>query len=448
MPYALEAQKLVYGGKVLGHHDGKAVFVAGGLPGELLEVEPRRRAKGVWQADLLRVLQPSPLRIQAPCPWYGECGGCHYQHMGYDAQLESKQAILLETLRRAGGIHWEGSVKVHAARPVQYRNQAVFKVASRPAGGCKVGFYRAGSHELISPRECLIVSPLLNRIFAQLQQTEWTAPQGSAAAKLAGCAEIELRADEADEAAMMVLWDCAPQLDQPALADALLQAIPPVKTVCFENGGRFTGFGAPDFSYSVGEFAYRVGAGSFFQASRTLVASLVASAMNCAGASGPGNEAPSACGSSAGVAFDLYAGVGLFALPLARVFDHVVAVECNPQAVKDLRYNTRLLGKERLRVVELPVEQFLRRCPRQQPRLALLDPPRTGAEAFALRALAALQPERIHYVSCHPPTLARDLRILTGCGYTIESVEMFDLFPHTFHIESLVKLKKGKPAAA
>lgn len=449
MPYTLEAQKLVYGGKILGHHNGEAVFVPRGLPGELLEVEPRRRAKGVWEAELLRVQQPSPLRIQAPCAWFGECGGCHYQHMSYDAQLESKRAILIETLRRVGGIRWEGPVKVHSAAPMRYRNQAVFKVASRPDGSCELGFYRAESHELISPRECLIISPLLNRIFMRLHEAEWTRPQGSAKAKLAGCEEIELRADHVDEKAMMILRGCAPEMETAVLAESLQQAMPAIQKVCFESGGRFACFGPPHFVYAACGFVYRLSAGSFFQASRTLLSSLIESATTLADAAGGADDERAAV--TAGkptVAVDLYAGVGLFTLPLARAFDQVIAVESNPQAALDLRCNISSLGKERVRVVELPVQDFLRRCSQQQPGLVLLDPPRAGAGASTLRALTALRPARIHYVSCHPPTLARDLKSLTASGYTLESVEMFDMFPHTFHIESLVKLKRGKPAAA
>ena len=159
MPFELTPHKLVYGGEALGYHQGRPVLVSHALPGERLEVEPVRTAKGVVHARLLRVLTPSPQRVDAPCPYFGRCGGCQYQHLGAEQQASAKREILRETLRRIGKITWSGEIPVHAAQPWNYRNQAQLKVARQPDGSVELGFFEAESHRLFPVDACLILSP-------------------------------------------------------------------------------------------------------------------------------------------------------------------------------------------------------------------------------------------------------------------------------------------------
>ena len=170
MPFKFTPHKLVYGGDALGHHEGRPVLVPHALPGELLEVEPVRTAKGVVHARLLRVLTPSAQRVDAPCPYYGGCGGCQYQHLGAAQQASAKQEILRETLRRLGKINWSGEISVHAAQPWNYRNQAQLKVAREASGSVKLGFFKAESHRLFPIDACLILSPRLNEVLKMLRE--------------------------------------------------------------------------------------------------------------------------------------------------------------------------------------------------------------------------------------------------------------------------------------
>lgn len=429
MPFELSPVKLVYGGDALGHHAGRAVLAPRVIPGERVEVEEVRTAKGVVHARPLRILQASPERIEPPCPYFGRCGGCQYQHLNPERQAAAKREILRETLRRLGAIHWETEIPLHAGPPWNYRNQAQLKVIRGEDGRAVVGFFEAESYRVVPVNACLILSPRLNAILGELRGDAW-------ASRLAACQEIELLADDQDEKVMVVLRGCtAPaqprkryRAELEALGRDCLAGLPGVVTVAVEEEKYLKVFGEPAIVYTVGEFRYRISPGSFFQVNRFLVQELTATVTD---------------GESGSTAIDLFAGVGLLSLPLARRFQDVVSVEAEAQAVADLAANAQASGMKNLRAVGDNVFDFLRRCAIREPDLVILDPPRAGVGVDALQLLVRLRPKRLHYVSCNPPTLARDLRFLLDQGYELNSVEFFDFFPQTYHIESLARLSAG-----
>ena len=464
--FEFTAQKLVYGGDALGYHQGRTVLVPRALPGERLEIEEVRTAKGVVHARPVRVLAASPERVEAPCPYFGRCGGCQYQHLAAERQTAYKRDILRETLRRLGRIAWEGDIPVHAASAWNYRNQAAFKVGrgaglkpgatSSEDGKIALGFFEAESHRLFPIDACLILSPRLNAILAELLKADW-------AGQLASFSEIELAADDRDENVRMTLdasrngrhAGVAPSYGEcEKLAGECLARLPGVVSVAIKRGRHLRVFGKQAICYAVGDFRYQVSAGSFFQASRYLVNDLVAAVT--AGPSGPGQpDGPDGPDGPNGpdrlarespargaLALDLYAGVGLFTLPLARGFDRVIGVEGNPHSAADLKANAEAHGLSNVRTVGDSAFDFLRRFAQTGPDLVVLDPPRAGVGFPALKLLAVIAPQRVHYVSCHPPTLARDLAFLIEHGYRLDSVDLFDFFPQTFHIESLAKLSR------
>ena len=420
MAFEITPQKLIYGGDALGHYQGRTILVPRALPGEILEVEEVRTAKGVTHAKPLRVLNAAPERVVPPCPYFGRCGGCHYQHLNYEHQTVWKREILRETLRRIGKIAWEQEIPIHASESWNYRNQAQFKV-SRSGGRVEFGFYEAESHRLVDVDECKIMSPRLNAALAELRAEGW--PEA-----LSDCNEIEVMADDRDEELMVTFAGELNTQKGEALAHEAPARIPTVSTVALKRRSGFSVYGAPTLNYRVGKFQYQISPGSFFQASRHLLLEMVAAVTS--GQSGP-------------LALDLYAGVGLFTLPLAESFAQVVGVEGNERAARDNRDNTRrnLLGN--IRAVGESAYDFLRRFAQVGPDLVVLDPPRAGVGTPTLELLAKLRPARVHYVSCHPPTLARDLAFLSANRYTLNMIEMFDFFPHTSHIECLAKLTRN-----
>jgi len=426
MSFELTPTKLVYGGDALGHHAGRAVLVPRVLPGERVEVEEVRTAKGMVHARPLRILQAAPERIDPPCPYFSRCGGCHYQHLTPELQSSSKREILRETLRRLGSIDWKGEIPVRAGPAWNYRNQAQIKVARQASGRVELGFFEVQSHRVYPVDNCLILSPRLNAVLGELRRPEWA--QG-----LATLREIDLAVDERDEEVMLALHSDAASAESEQVGRNLLERIHGAVCVTLVAKNRFRVLGKPGLHYSVGGIRYRVSPGSFFQVSRFLTLELVTSVTG---------------GEQGGLALDLFAGVGLFSLPLARRFERVVAVEANPIATSDLKANAEANGFPNLRAANETTYDFLRRFAQAEADLVVMDPPRAGVDAGSLKLLAALGPRKIHYLSCSPPTLARDLSFLVRHGYQLHSIELFDLFPQTYHIEALAKLAHREAAGS
>ena len=415
-------EKLVYGGEGLAHHDGSTVFVPFVIPAERVSAQPVEQKKKFVRARVERVLEPSPERAAARCPHYGVCGGCHYQHIPYEAQLRYKTEILRETLRRLGRIEWPGEITAHASPPWGYRNRAQWKIralgeASSASPG--IGYFRANSTALCAVEDCAVLSPLLLKSLLSLRTalTEKSLP--------AELREIEAFAG-GDDTKLLVTVTFArfpPRANQ--VAETLRRILPEIESLLFHdpNSERMELDGPGFVECNAADATYRVGHLSFFQVNRFLVDELV---REVAGGETTGR-----------LALDLFAGVGLFSVPLAKHFQRVVAVESNPAAARDLESNAS--GKGPIEVRAADVERFLEKY-KEKPDLILLDPPRAGLEPDAIRHLARIAPEHITYVSCEPPTLARDLAALNSAGYEISQVQLFDLFPQTFHIEALVRL--------
>lgn len=417
----LRIEKLIYGGDGLAHHDGNTVFIPFVLPGEEVEIRIVERKKKFLRGAVERLVAPAPARVSPPCAHFTVCGGCHYQHIPYDEQLRQKEAILLETLRRIGAVGFVGAVRLHPSPPLGYRNRAQWKNRATPAGPA-IGYHRAGSSALCAVEACPVLMPALEDALRRLRAL--------LAANSLPATLLELEAFASDDGRAL-LWNVAladfSSPPQP-LADALRAAVPETASVLLHDASRdsFELAGPGFISCRSGDFTFRVSHLSFFQANYSLAPELAAAALD---------------GASGRLALDLFAGVGLFTLPLAQRFSRVVAVESNLAAARDLEANLRA-AQLHAEVLALDVARALERFS-DRPDFVLLDPPRTGVEKAALERLIALSPPRIHYVSCDPATLARDLRLLLLAGYRLTALHLFDLFPQTFHIETLACLERA-----
>jgi len=454
-PFEFSPVKLVYGGDALGFQAGRTVLAPRVLPGERAEVEEVRRQKGVVHARPLRILEPSRERIEPLCGYFGRCGGCQYQHLPHSAQIAAKTEILRETLRRLGKVTWNEPIPAHFGPAWNYRNQAQLKIGKPSEGPSALGFFEAESNRLIPIDTCPILSPRLNALLAVLHSEPWIGA-------LANGREVELLADDRDAKVMLALtgnWDAQ---EAETLAHKCLVELAGVSTVAVMHDVGLRVFGEPHLTYEVGGFAYRLSPTAFFQSARFLLSDLVAAvvAADVAADVAPGFSPARAdlkvgatslpadlkVGStslgeeSGGVAIDLYAGVGLFTLPLARRFQQVIAVEAHPQAAADLAANARTVPGNRIRAVAGTAFDFLRRYAQVNPYLVVMDPPRAGVDAATLKLLVDVRPKRLLYVSCSPPTLARDLGFLLKHGYHLDGLDLFDCFPQTYHIESLARL--------
>ena len=423
-------EKLVYGGDGLAHHDGHTVFVPLVLPGELVEIDASARKKKFIRGRLERVMEPSAERVTAPCPHYGRCGGCQYQHMPYETQLRYKAEILRETLGRIGRIQWTGTIETQASPPFGYRNRAQWKLRANQegaAGSAGIGYFEMGTTTLCAVTECTILSPRLADTFSRLRQL---VSRGKA---LSAIDEIEAFADSNDEKILLNL--SAERLtDSPeSIAAALRESVPNVESILIQDrrADKFHLEGPGYLTYAAGGAQFRVGHLSFFQVNRFLIDPLVDAVI----------------GKDRGrLALDLFAGVGLFTVALTRQFERVIGVESNLAAAKDLETNLKESGGSSPSSRNATAEGFLSRW-HETPDLVVVDPPRAGIETEALAHLKKILPARIHYVSCDPATLGRDLAQLVGTPeaagpYEIESINLFDIFPQTYHMEVLVRLRR------
>lgn len=438
-------EKLIYGGDGLAHHEGSTVFVPFVLPAERVAVSPVEQKKKFVRARVDNLLEPSPQRLLPPCPHFGVCGGCNYQHIPYEAQLAYKAEILRETLRRIGRIDWTGEIKTHASLPWGYRNRAQWKIrppleatsdsagptasaANKGLAKLDIGYFRANSTALCAVDECAILSPLLLKtllglraslaaveIPRELREIEVFSNEGARETTNPGGSKLLLTANFGGFPSRLAEH-----------AETIRRVVPEAASILFHDPShdRMELFGPGFLETEAAGSKYRVGHFSFFQVNRFLVDDLV----------------QTVCDEENGrLALDLYAGVGLFSIPLAKRFERVIAVESNPAAVRDLETNMR--GQSTIEVRTADVERFLERN-KERPDLVILDPPRDGLAPDAAKRLARLQPARITYVSCEPPTLARDLAVLTEAGYECSEIHMFDLFPQTFHMETVVRLRR------
>lgn len=427
----LRVSKLIYGGDGLArlppdeHGSGKSVFLPFVLEDEQVEAEITEEKPGFARGRLQQILQPSVARVAADCPYFGRCGGCHYQHATYEHQLELKAAILRETLQRTGKIELPCELQIHASPPWHYRNRSRFKIRNLP--NFAVGYYGFRSHDFVAVDQCPISSPLINRALAAVAQL------GASDSAFADLREIEFFADAAD-ATLLVEAYCArgtTASEAQTIAGALLAGAPHAAGVTSFEEARdqnatpakvLARAGQLNIDYRTNSFSYRVSAGSFFQVNRFLIDELISAVVN---------------GLSGNMALDLYAGVGLFSLALARTFAQVIAVEASQTSFSDLRHN----APREVKAVRATTEQYLGQSSARAD-LVIVDPPRAGVGERSIRSLERMNPDQVVYVSCDPSTLARDLRNFSALGYKIEHAHLFDLFPQTFHIETVIRLAR------
>ncbi len=404
----LDLDAMAFGGEAIGRYDGQVVFVPYALPGERVRVAVERAKKGYSRTRLVDVLRRAPERVAPPCPYFGACGGCQYQHVAYSAQLAFKQAVVVEQLERIGGFADAVSLvrpTLGMVTPWEYRNQARFSLGRRYG---ELGFTRKETHHLLRIDYCWLMVPQINRALDVLQR------------RCPGLATHQVTIRYSPRTAQLLVEPAIPTVPelptgQPNLEEELLgHRFRVAPSAFFQVNTRPEARALPE-SLAVPWIAEREGTWSMAE----LLALTVLDRLGPA----PLERV-----------VDAYCGVGTFAVLLAERAAEVVGIEESPAAVRDARHNARDLPN--VRFEEGKTEQVL-------PRLAgpvdavVLDPARVGCHPAVLEALLALRPPRLVYVSCDPATLARDLKVLVAGGYALRSVEPLDLFPQTYHVESV-----------
>ena len=386
-------ERLAYGGDAVARHNGLAVFVPLAAPGERLRVRVTDLKKNFARAVIEQVLIPADSRREAPCRYFGECGGCQLQHINYAAQLEAKAGFVRDALERVGRIDWPHEIEIRHAGEFGYRARARIKIERRNEAPPRIGFARAGSRSVCDVASCAILLPELDAALASLREAVSNNPELIATS--GAVAEINIGAGDS--------------------------------AVSFEP--QVAGLPGGGLSRRVAGFSLRFSPATFFQVNPLMLETLVSEAV--------GKE-------SGSLAFDLFAGVGLFTLPLARHYARVIGVESDHRAVDFARENAEANGLTNVEVHRATAGSWLERCAALRntaPDLILLDPPRVGAANISPHVVAS-KASRITYVSCDPTTLARDLRKLLDGGYELRRVVALDMFPQTYHVETVVGLAR------
>ena len=386
----LRIRSLAAGGDgVAREESGRVVFVPDAAPGDLLRVRLHSTRKRFARGEILELLEAGPDRTEPGCPQVGTCGGCAWQHLRYAAQVEAKAEIVADALRRIGRFELSEPVTcIPSPSGFGYRGRARFLQWEDGLG------YRArGSHVGVRTDRCPVLHPELEPVL----RSSRPAQEGSDGME----------------------WEAALGSDGRA-------RLAPV------------GAPGPAVELDAGGHRLRVSHGVFAQANHLLLDALVERVVGAVRG-----------GAAAVSAVELYAGAGLFTLPLSGRFDQLWAVEANPAAVGDLRFNLERAGRSNVRVLEGDTEKMVPRLGIRAPDALLVDPPRVGMSPAALDAVVRLEPARIAYLSCDPSTLARDLASLRNEGYRLRDVVAFDLFPQTPHVEALATLEApGSPVRA
>jgi len=427
MKSTVEITDLAYGGKGVGRIDGKVVFVPFTAPGDVAEVEVIEDKKGFYEGRLVTVVTPSPHRVEHRCPHYGDCGGCSLQHISYDSQVSMKQKTLEETLRRIGGVEPDWfDPPTPSPSPWAYRTRARFH-----AEGERLGFHRLGTRDLVEVGECPVLNPVLTGALESLRE----ALKGVDTGRLYA-AEAAL-ADYPSTGGWTVLLHV--RESEPADWSAILGGAEGLRgfEVRCDPAGKFRGrkiaaSGERAIKYRVMGYPLTASVGVFTQVNLAANEHLVEKAAAYAAADGKATVA------------DLFSGMGNLTIPVGAGGGGAVGVETNPEAVKLGTENARGNGLDRVVFERGRAAEWLKRnlkgLEERRPLVIILDPPR-GGEPGATRTLTELSPERVVYVSCNPPTLARDVSRLFKGGLNPARAAMIDMFPQTYHIESVVGLE-------
>lgn len=413
----LSVEKLVPGGDGFLHlPDGRAVFVRGAAPGDRIRIKRLEKARGAWLASDFELLAPGPERVTPECPVASTCGGCDAMHVSRAAELSQKQLMLREALERVGGVSSSPAPLATAGDSAGYRSRVRFHVGK----GGKLGFFARGSHQLVEVPSCLVADARINQALSTIRRLARRYPEA-----LGGFTEVELRATEQGVMVRFVPRDGI----KPIAAEPFLRALG--KDLKVAASAREAEQLSERRALTDGGFV-EIPADAFSQINVAVNHALVAAVVEGAKARG----LKTFC--------DLFAGVGNFALPLARAGLSGVMVERTPSAVAAAQRAAAAQDLTQLRTRTADAARALTDLVREGKRfeLVVLDPPREGSPEV-VAGLAGLEPRAVAYVACDPVTLSRDLKPLLAAGMRVASVQGFDMFPRTHHFETLVWLESG-----
>lgn len=437
-------EDLTHDGNGVAKIDGYPLFIQGVLPGETAEVHILKTLKNYGFAKVVNLLEKSPDRVDAPCVYFEQCGGCQLQHLSYEGQLKWKQNMVANVMKRLGKI----DAPVHPVKgmeePWNYRNKSQIPFAQNEAGEMVAGFYKTKSHSIVDMERCLIQTGEADTVMADLKRElevlgvrpyDEKTHQGM-------LRHVVVRKGRATGKVMVVLVTKAKKFPQAsAVIEKIRKLIPNVTSIVQNVNGEktnvifgnetFTLWGKDTIEDTIGNVRFEISARSFYQVNPVQTEVLYKQALDYAQLTGDERV------------IDAYCGIGSISLFLAQKAGHVMGVEIVEQAIEDAKRNAELNGFTNTYFEAGPAEEVIPRWYKEgkEADVLVVDPPRKGCDEALLNTIIEQKPKRVVYVSCNPATLARDLRILEDGGYKTQEVQPVDMFPHTTHCEAVAWLE-------
>ena len=425
--------------------EGRVVFIPGTILGERWEVQLLKVKTNVAWGRAVRLLDPSPERVELDCPLAGRCGGCQYRHMTYEEELRAKRQRVQDALTRVGGVSLELPQVLGAENPLRYRNKVQFPVAQEKRG-LAVGYYRARSHDVLDVDDCLLqpeAVTTLRRAFKGWME-RYRVPAYDEGTCQGLIRHLYVRTNQASEALCCVVANGTRLPHAPELVQSLRQAAPTLAGLVLNTNTKNTNvilgpnyrtiWGRDFLEERLCGMTFRLSVPSFFQINRAQTERLYAQALEFAGLTGQETV------------LDLYCGIGTISLALAQRAGQVIGAEIVPEAVQDAQANAarNQVSNARFLCGDAGEAAFQLAAEGVRPQVICVDPPRKGLAPEVPEILASMAPERIVYVSCDPATLARDVKRFGELGYPAVKSQAVDLFPRTAHVETVVLLSKGE----
>jgi 23S rRNA (uracil1939-C5)-methyltransferase len=419
----VDIQSMAFRGYGVARVEGKVLFIPYSVSGEKVRVEIVQEKKDYSIGRLKEIVAPSPRRVNPPCPYFGVCGGCHWQHIDYAFHGGLKKEILGEILQRIGRIREIPPISVvPAPDPYDYRVRVQLKV-----DGNRMGYFQERSHHIVDIDHCPISHPLVNELIF-LFRKEFPRPYQME--------EIEIDVSPEEGKGVLLLHPLPVEAGVESLLKAFLQTHPILKAVALVTRGKSILVGDPRFYFTVSvnhrekkKLRLGVSPESFSQVNPEQNRKLIQTVLEFSEVK------------KDETVLDLYSGIGNFTLPLAVEAGKVFGIEDNRKAVEDARFNAERNGIE-CRFIPGRVEEVLENWARERPDLIVLDPPRTGCKTI-LDQVVRLKPRKMVYVSCEPTTFSRDLRLFSERGYKLERLSLIDMFPQSYHMEVVGLLTKN-----
>jgi 23S rRNA (uracil1939-C5)-methyltransferase len=424
-PVRVRIESVAFKGYGVARIDGKVVFVPYTMTGDEAWVEIAEEKKRYSMARLIQIIEPSPGRVNPPCPYFGTCGGCQWQHIDYSIQGELKKEILGETLKRLGKLNEIPPISVvPSPKPYDYRVRVQLKVK-----GKKMGYYHEKSHQIVDVAHCPISHPLVNQIIEELRED---------LDALVRMEEIEINVSPEERSGVLLFH--AHSYDQRAeyFMEELLRSQAILRGIAITQKDGFRFFGDPALNFTIPlskerdkrELKFRISPGSFSQVNPEQNQRLVQTVLQFSKVDQEDRV------------IDLYAGAGNLTLSLATEAREVLGIEENRMAFEDAQFNAERNGIKNGHFIRARAEEVLSDWKRETPHLIVLDPPRTGCKTI-LDQVVRLKPKKIVYVSCEPTTFARDLGLFSERGYSLQRLSLIDMFPQTYHMETVGLLQQS-----